>query len=63
MSLSVVHEALFRLAEQGLVVAWPQLGSSVVSLEVEELLGLTEVCVLIEGGALRESVENTRPGW
>jgi DNA-binding GntR family transcriptional regulator len=59
VSLSVVREALSRLAEQGLVVATPQLGFSVVSLDLEDLRDLTKVRVLIEGTALREAVEHT----
>ncbi|MEU8132291.1 GntR family transcriptional regulator [Streptodolium elevatio] len=58
VSLSVVREALSRLAEQGLVVAAPQLGFSVVSLDVADLIDLTKVRVLIEGAALREAVEH-----
>lgn len=58
VSLSVVREALTRLTEQGLVVATPQLGFSVVSLDVADLLDLTRVRVLIEGTAVREAVEN-----
>jgi len=59
VSLSVVREALSRLAEQGLAVATPQLGFSVVSLDTEDLRDLTKVRVLIEGAALREAVEHT----
>jgi DNA-binding GntR family transcriptional regulator len=59
VSLSVVREALSRLAEQGLVVATPQLGFSVVSLDVDDLVDLTKVRVLIEGAALRQAVEHT----
>ncbi len=59
VSLSVVREALSRLAEQGLVVATPQLGFSVVSLDIDDLRDLTKVRVLIEGTALREAVEHT----
>lgn len=59
VSLSVVREALSRLAEQGLVVATPQLGFSVVSLDVDDLRDLTKVRLLIEGAALREAVEHT----
>lgn len=58
VSLSVVREALSRLAEQGLVVAAPQLGFSVVSLDVADLVDLTKVRVLVEGAALREAVEH-----
>ena len=59
VSLSVVREALSRLAEHGLVVATPQLGFSVVSLDVDDLVDLTKVRVLIEGAALREAVQHT----
>jgi DNA-binding GntR family transcriptional regulator len=58
VSLSVVREALSRLTEQGLVTSAPQLGFSVVSLDMADLLDLTKVRVLIEGAALRESVEH-----
>ncbi|MDI2124750.1 GntR family transcriptional regulator [Yinghuangia seranimata] len=58
VSLSVVREALSRLTEQGLVVAAPQLGFSVVSLDVADLVDLTKVRVLIEGAAFREAVEH-----
>ncbi|MCX4098441.1 GntR family transcriptional regulator [Nocardia sp. alder85J] len=56
VSLSVVREALSRLAEQGLVVAMPQLGFSVVDLNIDDLRDLTRVRVLIEGEALRDAV-------
>jgi DNA-binding GntR family transcriptional regulator len=59
VSLSVVREALSRLAEQGLVVATPQLGFSVVSLDVEDLRDLTKVRVLIEGAALKEAIDHS----
>ncbi|MCF2533253.1 GntR family transcriptional regulator [Yinghuangia soli] len=58
VSLSVVRESLSRLTEQGLVVAAPQLGFSVVSLDVADLVDLTKVRVLIETAALREAVEH-----
>ncbi|WP_327145556.1 GntR family transcriptional regulator [Nocardia sp. NBC_01327] len=59
VSLSVVREALSRLAEQGLVTAAPQLGFSVVALNIDDLQDLTRVRVLIEGEALRDAVEHT----
>lgn len=43
-SLSVVREALTRLGEQGLVVASPQRGFSVIELSVEDLDDLTTRC-------------------
>lgn len=58
VSMSVVREALTRLAEQGLVVAEPQLGFSVVKLEMDDVRDLSALRVLIEGAAMRSAVEN-----
>jgi DNA-binding GntR family transcriptional regulator len=63
VSLSVVREALTRLAEQGLVVANPQRGFSVRSLSVEDLADLTQVRVQIETLALRQSFERGDLAW
>jgi DNA-binding GntR family transcriptional regulator len=58
VSLSVVREALTRLSEQGLVIAEPQLGFSVVSLDLEDMRDLYRLRVLIEGTALRDAIEH-----
>jgi DNA-binding GntR family transcriptional regulator len=58
VSLSVVREALTRLTEQGLVVSEPQLGFSVVGLDIDDVRDLSRVRILIEGGALRDAVLN-----
>ena len=58
VSMSVVREALTRLAEQGLVVAEPQLGFSVVKLEMDDVRDLSALRVLIEGAAMRSAVEH-----
>ena len=58
VSMSVVREALTRLAEQGLVVAEPQLGFSVVRLEMDDVRDLSSLRILIEGAALRSAVEH-----
>ena len=58
VSLSVVREALTRLTEQGLVVSEPQLGFSVVGLDIDAVRDLSRVRILIEGEALREAVLN-----
>jgi DNA-binding GntR family transcriptional regulator len=58
VSLSVVREALTRLAEQGLVVAEPQLGFSVVSLDLEDARDLNRVRILIESAAIKDAVEH-----
>ncbi len=62
-SLSVVREALSRLAEQGLVVANPQRGFSVVALSPEDLTDLTDTRIAIETLAARRSVERGDLAW
>jgi DNA-binding GntR family transcriptional regulator len=57
VSLSVVREALRRLSGEHLVVAEPQLGFSVVPLDLEDLQDLTRVRILIEGAAIHDSVK------
>ncbi len=56
VSTSVVREALTRLAEQGLVVAEPQLGFSVTRLDMAEVLDIARVRVLLEGEAFRDAI-------
>src|SRR6476619_43700 len=63
VSLSVVREALTRLGEQGLVVANPQRGFSVVELSVNDLDDLTNVRTQIESMALRDSVVHGGVAW
>ncbi|RZU74945.1 DNA-binding GntR family transcriptional regulator [Micromonospora kangleipakensis] len=63
VSLSVVREALTRMAEQGLVVSQPQLGFTVTPISREDLLDLTSVRLDIETLALRRSVENGDVEW
>src|ERR1700694_2309423 len=63
VSLSVVREALARLAEQGLVVASPQRGFAVAALSVDDLRDLTRARVLVEALVLRESITNGDVGW
>jgi len=58
VSLSVVREALTRLTEQGLVVSEPQLGFSVVGLDIDDVRDLSRVRILIEGAALKDAVLN-----
>lgn len=62
-SLSVVREALTRLGEQGLVVANPQRGFSVIELSVEDLDDLTNIRIQIESMALRDSVAHGGVAW
>ena len=58
VSLSVVREALTRLTEQDLVVATPQLGFSVVKLDIEDVRDISKLRILIEGAGLREAIEH-----
>ena len=58
VSLSVVREALTRLTEQDLVVAAPQLGFSVVELDIDEVRDISRLRILIEGAGLREAIEH-----
>ncbi|MFD7790209.1 GntR family transcriptional regulator [Streptomyces sp. NPDC059759] len=63
VSQSVIREALTRLAGQGLVVAAPQQGFSVVALSLEDLNELTEARVDIESLVLRRAVERGDITW
>jgi len=62
-SLSVVREALSRLAEQGLVVPHPQRGFSVFALSPEDLTDLTGTRIDLETLAARRSVERGDLAW
>lgn len=63
VSLSVVREAMTRLAGEGLVQALPQRGFCVAPLSVEDLLDLTRARVLIETSVLRESIDKGGLEW
>jgi DNA-binding GntR family transcriptional regulator len=63
VSLSVVREAMTRLAGEGLVRALPQRGFCVTPLSVEDLLDLTRARVLIETSVLRESIDQGDLEW
>jgi DNA-binding GntR family transcriptional regulator len=63
VSLSVVREALTRLAEQGLVVSQPQQGFQVTPISREDLLDLTATRLDIETLALGRSVERGDVEW
>lgn len=63
VSLSVVREAVTRLAGEGLVDASPQRGFAVASLSVEDLQDLTRTRVLIETLALSESIKHGDLAW
>lgn len=63
VSLSVIREAMTRLAEQGLVQSSPQRGFWVTPLTADDLLDLTRTRVLIETLALRESISHGDLRW
>ena len=63
MSLSVVREAVTRLASEDLVEATPQRGFRVRPLSVEHLQDLTWVRVQLETLALRESIAKGDVTW
>lgn len=63
VSTAVVREALIRLAERHLLVLAPNQGFRVVEISRQDLIDLTEVRVLIEGRALRLSVEKGDMEW
>ncbi|OBF29735.1 GntR family transcriptional regulator [Mycobacterium sp. ACS4331] len=63
VSLSVIREAMGRLAEQGLLQANPQRGFSTLSLSTDDLTDLTRARVIIESATLRESISNGDLAW
>jgi DNA-binding GntR family transcriptional regulator len=63
VSITVVREALTRLAERGLVSFGSQQGFRVVSLSKAALLDLTAVRVEIETLALRWSIDHGDVDW
>ncbi|MEU6444579.1 GntR family transcriptional regulator [Streptomyces sp. NPDC047046] len=63
VSQSVVREALTRLSEQGLVVATPQQGFSVVTVSLQDVDELTEARVEVETMVLRRSLERGDLKW
>jgi DNA-binding GntR family transcriptional regulator len=63
VSLSVVREALTRLAEQGLVVSRPQAGFQVAQISVADLRDLTLARTEIEGLVFRFAVTDGALEW
>jgi DNA-binding GntR family transcriptional regulator len=63
VSLSVVREAVTRLASEDLVVATPQRGFRVRSLSLDDLRDLTWVRIEIETLALRQSIAKGDVDW
>jgi DNA-binding GntR family transcriptional regulator len=63
VSLSVVREAVTRLASEDLVEATPQRGYRVRSLSIDHLQDLTWMRVQLEGMALRRSIAKGDVTW
>jgi GntR family carbon starvation induced transcriptional regulator len=63
VSLSVVREAVTRLASERLLEAIPQVGFRVRVLSIEDLVDLTRVRIEIETLALRDSLANGDLEW
>jgi DNA-binding GntR family transcriptional regulator len=63
VSMTVIREALTRLAEQRMVVAVANLGFSVIPLSAGDLKDLTHVRLRLETMALRDSIERGTLAW
>lgn len=63
VSMTVVREALTRLAEQRMVLAVPNRGFRVMPLSAEDLKDLTHVRLRLETMALRDSIERGALVW
>lgn len=63
VSTAVIREALIRLAERHLLVLAPNQGFRVVDISRQDLIDLTEMRVLLEGLALRQSIEQGDMNW
>lgn len=63
LSMTVIREALTRLAEQGLVVSNPKRGFSAMPLSVDDLLDLTEARIQLETLTFRLSIERGGIEW
>jgi DNA-binding GntR family transcriptional regulator len=62
-SMSVVREALGRLAEHNLAALTPNQGFRVVDISRADLIAITELRVMLEGEALRRSIERGDVQW
>lgn len=63
VSSAVVRETLIRLAERNLLVLLPNQGFRVVDTSPEDLADITEMRALLEGLALRRSIESGDVEW
>ena len=63
VSMSVIREALMRLAEHNLAVLAPNQGFRVAKISRADLIELTELRTNLEGLALAKSIENGDVQW
>jgi len=63
MGATPLREALHRLSAEDFVVVEGQRGFRVAEISARELRELTELRILIEGQALRESLQNSDDDW
>lgn len=63
LSMTVIREALTRLAEQGLVISNPKRGFSVMPLSIDDLKDLTHARLRLEVMTLRDSIEHGGIDW
>lgn len=63
MGATPLREALHRLSAEGFVVVEGQRGFRVAAISAQELHELTELRILIEGQALRDSLQHADDDW
>lgn len=63
VSISVIREALIRLAEQGLAKQNPNHGFTVITISAKELKNIIEARKINEGAALRLAISNGDILW
>ena len=63
VGISPLREALSRLASERLVTASAQRGFRVAPIQVDSVLDITETRIVIEGAALRRSIEVGDVAW
>lgn len=62
-SVSTLRETLSRLASEGFVAAEEQRGFFVTPVSEEDLIEITDLRILLECSALRESIKNGDADW
>ena len=63
VSIATLRETLNRLASEGFVVAQEQKGFSVAPVSKEDLVEISNLRILLESHALRESIEKGDADW